>query len=103
MRTADTRGMFNAEMLRNMKSSAILINTARGEIVDEAVLAQALASGQVSGAALDVFASEPLAAGSPLCNAPNLIATPHIAGVTVESNTRISWLTVENVANSLKA
>lgn len=99
--TADTKGMFGADTLAKMKSGAVLINTARGQIVDEAALAQALASGHLGGAAMDVFACEPLAAGNPLAEAPNLIATPHIAGVTVESNTRISWITVKNVASSL--
>ena len=79
----------------------MLINTARGHIVDEAALADALHSGHLGGAAMDVFASEPLGAGSPLEGAPNLIATPHIAGVTVESNTRISWITARNVDGAL--
>ena len=84
-----------------MKPGAVLINTARGHIVDEAALADALHSGHLRGAAMDVFASEPLGAGSPLEGAPNLIATPHIAGVTVESNTRISWITARNVDGAL--
>ena len=101
--TEATRGLFDAGRIARMKPGAVLVNTARGGIVDEAALAAALVSGHLGGAALDVFAEEPLAAGSPLAEAPNLIATPHIAGVTRESNTRISWITVENVARALEA
>lgn len=97
-----TRGLFNSERLSAMKPGAVLINTARGQIVDEAALAQALKTGSIGGAAMDVFANEPLALGNVLAGAPNLIATPHIAGVTVESNTRISWITVRNVARYLE-
>ncbi|TVR46119.1 MAG: 3-phosphoglycerate dehydrogenase [Rhodobacteraceae bacterium] len=101
--TDSTRNLFDATRLARMKPGAMLVNTARGGIVDERALAQALSDGQIGGAALDVFATEPLPAGSPLAQAPNLIATPHIAGVTVESNTRISWITVENVAGHLNS
>ncbi len=96
--TGQTRNLLDEANLARMKPGSVLVNTARGGIVDEAALAAALASGHLAGAALDVFDSEPLPAGSALQGAPNLIATPHIAGVTVESNTRISWITVENVA-----
>lgn len=99
--TDKTRRLFNSERLSAMKPGAVLINTARGQIVDEAALAQALQTGSIGGAAIDVFANEPLALGNVLAGAPNLIATPHIAGVTVESNTRISWITVRNVARCL--
>lgn len=101
--TDATRGLFGAARLAAMKPGAILINTARGHVVDEGALADALTSGHLGGAAMDVFASEPLGAGGPLAAAPNLIATPHIAGVTVESNTRISWITVRNVDGALSA
>jgi len=100
--TDATRGLFNSDRLAAMKPGAVLINTARGQIVDEAALAQALHSGHLGGAAMDVFENEPLPAESSLSGAPNLIATPHIAGVTVESNTRISWITVRNVARHLE-
>ncbi|SUZ30494.1 (S)-sulfolactate dehydrogenase [Roseibaca ekhonensis] len=99
--TDTTRGLFGADRLAAMKPGAVLINTARGQIVDESALADALRAGHLGGAAMDVFASEPLGAGSPLAGAPNLIATPHIAGVTVESNTRISLITVRNVDGAL--
>jgi (S)-sulfolactate dehydrogenase len=99
--TDATRGLIDADRIAGMKDGAVLVNTARGGIVDEAALAEALKAGRLGGAALDVFEAEPLQAGSPLEGAPNLIATPHIAGVTRESNTRISWITVENVARAL--
>jgi (S)-sulfolactate dehydrogenase len=100
--TAETRGLIDARRIGLMKPGAVVVNTARGGIVDEAALAAALKDGRLGGAALDVFDEEPLKAGSALTGAPNLIATPHIAGVTVESNTRISWITVENVARVLE-
>ncbi len=99
--TDATRNLIDADALAAMKPDAVLINTARGGIVDERALASALNDGKLAGAALDVFADEPLPGGSALEGAPNLLATPHIAGVTVESNTRISWITVEAVAGAL--
>lgn len=100
--TDATRGMIDAARLGLMKPGAVLVNTARGGVVDESAMAAALKAGTLDGAALDVFEAEPLKAGSPLADAPNLIATPHIAGVTRESNTRISWITVRNVARALR-
>lgn len=101
--TAQTRGLIDANRIGLMKTQAVLINTARGGIVDEAALAQALHSGKLAGAALDVFDHEPLAAGSPLATAPNLILTPHIGGVTRESNIRVSTLIAAKVADFLLA
>ena len=102
--TADTRAMINAEALARMKPDAILINAARGGVVDEAALAQALMSKKLGGAALDVFAEEPLIAaqGAIFAGCPNLILTPHIAGVTEESNVRVSALTASNVRKALE-
>lgn len=99
--TEETRGLMNAERIARMKPQAVLVNTARGGIVDEAALAAALTDGRLAGAALDVFEHEPLPAGSPLATAPNLILTPHIGGVTRESNARVSSLIAEKVARFL--
>jgi (S)-sulfolactate dehydrogenase len=100
--TLGTRDLISAERLARMKPGAVLINTARGGVVDEQALADALHAGKLGGAALDVFADEPLPAGSPLAGAPNLILTPHIAGVTAESNVRVSALVAERVAEALQ-
>ena len=94
---AGTRGLLSRDKLWLMKRDAIVINTARGGIVDEAALAAMLREGRLGGAALDVFGEEPLAAGSPLVGAPRLLLTPHVAGVTVESNERVSALIAERV------
>lgn len=99
--TAATRGLLDGRRLGLMKHDAILINTARGGIVNEAALAAALREGRLGGAALDVFDQEPLASGSTLVGAPRLLLTPHIAGVTVESNERVSALIAERVAGAL--
>ena len=99
--TAETRNLLDASRLSMMKPGAILINTSRGGVVDESALAAALTAGKLGGAALDVFDPEPLPAGSPLGGAPNLILTPHIAGVTRESNERVSSMIAERVASAL--
>ena len=101
--TEGTTGMLNAAALATMKRGAILINTARGGIVDEAALVQSLKSGHLGGAAIDVFEQEPLdpSTGARFVDCPNLILTPHIAGVTADANVRVSRLTVENVKRVL--
>ena len=99
---AQTRNLIDAAALAKMKQASILINTSRGGIVDEAALAQALHAGHLGGAAIDVFTQEPLAASTPLADAPNLILTPHIAGVTEESNTRVSAVIATLVGNYLR-
>ena len=101
--TPATRGLIGAAQLALMKRDAVLINSARGGTVDEAALAAALRAGQLGGAALDVFADEPLAPGSPLAECPNLILTPHIAGVSREANQRVSSLIAERVAALLES
>lgn len=103
--TAQTRRMMNARTLAMMKPGAALINSARGGVVDEPALAEALRSGALGGAALDVFETEPLTAeaGQVFAGLDNLILTPHIAGVTEESNVRVGRLTAENVLRHLEA
>jgi (S)-sulfolactate dehydrogenase len=96
-----TRGMFDAARLATMKPGAVLINTARGGIVDEVALAAALRSGALGGAAIDVFASEPLAAAPHFEGCPNLMLTPHVAGVSAESNQRVSELIADRVLEAL--
>jgi (S)-sulfolactate dehydrogenase len=93
-----TRHLLDARRLATLKPSAVLINTARGGVIDEAALASALRESRLAGAALDVFEAEPLPAGSALVGAPRLLLTPHIAGVTAESNQRVSALIAERVA-----
>jgi (S)-sulfolactate dehydrogenase len=100
--TPGTRGLLGRERLMRMKRDAVLVNTARGGVLDEAALASMLREGRLGGAALDVFENEPLAAGSPLSGAPRLILTPHVAGVTLESNERVSDLIARRVAEALR-
>ena len=93
----ETRGLIGAEKLRLMKKTAILVNTARGAIVDEAALADALRSKTIAGAALDCFAVEPLPAASPLRGLPNVILTPHMIGHTIEAHHSLEVATRENL------
>lgn len=88
--TPQTRGLIGAEQLRRMKRSAYLINTARGPMVDEAALAQALREGVIAGAALDAFHTEPLPPGHFLQGVPNLLLTPHQASFTHETGALVS-------------
>lgn len=101
----ETRNLIDEAALNAMKSDAILINAARGGVVDEDALAVALRRGHLGGAALDVFDSEPLSkqAGEKFSGIANLILTPHIAGVTDESNIRVSQVTVANVLAELQS
>ncbi len=100
---ASTRHLIDTRRIAAMKPGAVLVNTARGGIVDEAAVAAALRSGHLGGAALDVFEHEPLGAGNPFEACPNLILTPHIAGVSAESNERVSFLIADRVLAALHA
>ena len=97
-----TRGLFDAARLARMKPGAVLINTARGGIVDEVALAAALRSGHLGGAAIDVFGVEPLPVATHFEGCPNLVLTPHIAGVTAEANERVSFLIADKVLEALR-
>ena len=97
--TNETRGLISRERIAAMKPGAVLINTARGGIVDDSALIEALRSGQLGGAAIDVFTPEPLPAGSVYENPPpTLILTPHIAGGTVESTERRGTVVAQKVS-----
>lgn len=102
--TEETRNLLDASRLSRMRAGAIVINAARGGILDESALATLLRAGRLGGAALDVFEREPLdaAAATRFEGVPNLILTPHIAGVTEDSNTRVSEVTAEAVLHSLR-
>jgi (S)-sulfolactate dehydrogenase len=96
-----TRNLFDARRIEKMKRGAVLVNSARGGIVDEVALASALKSGHLGGAAIDVFASEPLPASEHFKDCPNLLLTPHIAGVTAQANERVSFLIADKVLEAL--
>jgi (S)-sulfolactate dehydrogenase len=96
-----TRGLFDAARIASMKPGAVLINTARGGILDEAAVAAALKSGQLGGAAIDVFGNEPLPAAPHFQGCPNLLLTPHVAGLTAEANERVSSLIAQKLLEAL--
>lgn len=96
--TPDTRELVNGERLSKVKSSALLVNTARGALIQEAELARALLEGRLAGAALDVLTEEPPAKDNPLLSAPRCIITPHVAWTTLEARRRLVQITAENVA-----
>lgn len=102
--TEQTANVISAARIATMKPDAILINTARGGVLDEAALADALRAGRIGGAALDVFETEPLTgeAARRFERLDNLILTPHIAGVTRESNVRVSALVADRVTAHLE-
>ena len=102
--TDGTRNLIDARALAALRPGAVLINTARGGVVDEAAVAESLRAGHLGGAALDVFAEEPLGApaASRFAGLSNVILTPHIAGVTAEANVRVSALTAEQVRRALE-
>ena len=99
--TEQTRGMINEATLAKMKPSAILVNASRGEVVDAQALADALTKDVIAGAALDVYASEPLPADSPLRGAPRTVLTPHIAGSTSEAQVNVAVDVVKQILDIL--
>lgn len=94
--TPETRGMIDAAALRRMKPGAILINTARGDLVDEPALVEALTSGRLAGAGLDVFAAEPVDPANPLLTLPQVVLAPHVAWLTPETLARSMGVAFEN-------
>jgi len=96
-KTPETIGMFDAPRIAKMKRTAFLVNTARGGIVDEKALYDALKAGRIAGAALDVFVEEPTPNDNPLLTLPNFIAAPHVAGVTREAVDRMGVVAVQNI------
>jgi D-3-phosphoglycerate dehydrogenase len=99
--TKETRNLIGRESLPKMKPSAILVNTARGGVVDEAAVAEALKAGRIGGAGLDVIESEPLKPDHPLNGVPNLILTPHMAGVTEEAMMHMAQDAAEDIVRVL--
>ncbi len=99
--TAETQGMIGAKELALMKRTAYLVNCARGEIVQEAALAEALTLGTIAGAALDVFEKEP-PTGSPILSAPNTVLTPHLGASTHEAQARAGGIIAEQVLKVLR-
>jgi len=101
--TPATRHMIGASQLAALRRGSVLINAARGGVIDEPALIEALRNGHLGGAALDVFEHEPLDAtrGAAFADLPNLLLTPHIAGVTEESNVRVSEVTARVVLEHL--
>jgi (S)-sulfolactate dehydrogenase len=96
-----TRGLFNASRIAAMKPGAVLINSSRGHIVDVAAVVASLRAGHLGGAALDVFDTEPLPADAALQGCPGLLLSPHVSGVSAESNERVSFLIADNVVEAL--
>lgn len=95
--TSETRGMIGADELAAMQTHAVLVNVARGTVIDEPALVEALRAGRIAGAALDVFATEPLPETSPLWELPNALVTPHVAALVPDYMERAAVHFVENV------
>jgi glyoxylate reductase len=99
--TADTRGLIDAAALERMKPTALLVNTARGGVVDQDALREALMAGTIAGAALDVTDPEPLPADHPLLDAPNLLVVPHVGSATVRTRAKMAAMAVDNLLAAL--
>jgi glyoxylate reductase len=99
--TPETRHLIGEAALARMKPSALLVNTARGGVVDQAALRRALIEGEIAGAALDVTDPEPLPADDPLLDAPNLIVVPHVGSATVRTRAKMAEMAVENLLAAL--
>ena len=102
--TADTRGLLDRQLLERLPAGALLVNASRGGIVDEAAVADLITAGRLAGAAFDVYATEPLPLDSPLLRVPReqILLTPHIAGSTAQSITRLMQRTVANLGRAVR-
>ncbi len=100
--TPATKGMINARALMKMKSGAVLVNTSRGQVIDERVLVEALKHNRIAGAALDVCAEEPLSGDHPLCSLGNVVLSPHMGALTQEAGDRLSDAVARQVDDILK-
>lgn len=100
--TNETRGMLGAQALQCMKPGAVLVNVGRGAVIDEQALVQALREDKLSGAALDVFATEPLPAESPLWDLPNVLISPHTAALSLRENEHVVHLFVKNLRRYIR-
>ena len=100
--TPETRHLIGAEQLRSMKRTAILINTSRGGVVDQAALVRALEEGWIAGAGLDVMEVEPLPRGRSAAGAPNVVLLPHIGSASHATRERMAAMAVENCIAGLR-
>jgi glyoxylate reductase len=100
--TAETHHLLDEKRLRLMKSTAILVNTSRGSVIDQRALYTALKEKWIAGAGLDVFAEEPIRSTSPLLTLDNIVLTPHIASATVESRSMMAKIAAENLLSLLR-
>lgn len=98
----ETRGMIGPAQLALMKQDALIVNTARGPIIDQGALVEALREGRIGGAALDVFESEPIAIDDPLLSLPNVVVAPHVGSATLVTRTRMANLVADNLIAYLK-
>jgi glyoxylate reductase len=101
-RTSETLGLVDARALARLPAGAVLVNASRGGIVDEDALAEALRSGRLFAAGLDVYAREPLPSTSPLLELPNVVLTPHVGSASVATRIRMADLAVENLLAGLE-
>jgi glyoxylate reductase len=99
--TSETRHLIDARALERMKPTALLVNTARGGVVDQEALREALTAGTIAGAALDVTEPEPLPADHPLLDAPNLLVVPHVGSATVRTRAKMAAMAVDNLLAAL--
>ncbi len=100
--TDKTRGMIGAAQFARMKPGAFVVNTARGPVIDEPALVEALKSGRIAGAGLDTFAAEPPDAANPLFALPNVLVTPHIAAATTDAMVRMGTIAASNIVSYLR-